>query len=142
MFWLVLLFARNPSPTSSDDSVTTILCDVALDLLPAFLVWKLQLNSCTKFAVRGILGLRAMYVLYFGQLATLEMNLLLTINNANSAYQIAIGSNIEAGLGITAGSLVTLRPLFRWLLDKISTHNHKSSHQGNISNSSQEALNP
>jgi cation-transporting ATPase 13A1 len=28
---------------------------------------------------------------------------------------IAISSNIEAGLGITAGSLIMLRPLIRWL---------------------------
>lgn len=31
--------------------------------------------------------------------------------------QISIWSNIEAGLGITAGSLTTLRPLFRILRD-------------------------
>ena len=30
---------------------------------------------------------------------------------------IAISSNIEAGLGIMAGSLITLRPLMRWLRD-------------------------
>jgi hypothetical protein len=35
----------------------------------------------------------------------------------DSTFQIAIWSVIETGLGITAGSLITLRPLFRWLLD-------------------------
>lgn len=35
----------------------------------------------------------------------------------DSTYQIAIWTIIETGLGITAGSLITLRPLFRWLLD-------------------------
>lgn len=35
----------------------------------------------------------------------------------DSTYQIAIWSVIETGLGITAGSLMTLRPLFRWFLD-------------------------
>lgn len=35
-----------------------------------------------------------------------------------STYQIAIWSVVETGLGITASSLVTLRPLFRWLLDE------------------------
>jgi hypothetical protein len=34
----------------------------------------------------------------------------------DSTYQIAIWSVVETGLGITASSLVTLRPLFRWLL--------------------------
>jgi hypothetical protein len=33
----------------------------------------------------------------------------------DSTYQIAIWSVIETGLGITASSLFTLRPLFRWL---------------------------
>lgn len=36
---------------------------------------------------------------------------------ADSTYQIAIWATVETGLGITAGSLITLRPLFRWLLD-------------------------
>lgn len=35
----------------------------------------------------------------------------------DSTYQIAIWTIVETGLGITAGSLITLRPLFRWLLD-------------------------
>lgn len=36
----------------------------------------------------------------------------------DSTYQIAIWSVVETGLGITASSLFTLRPLFRWLLDE------------------------
>lgn len=40
---------------------------------------------------------------------------------SDSTWQIAIWSVIETGLGITAGSLITLRPLFRWLLDEKST---------------------
>lgn len=43
-------------------SSVTICCDMALGILPAFLVWKLQMNRRTKFAVGGILGLGAMYV--------------------------------------------------------------------------------
>lgn len=35
----------------------------------------------------------------------------------DSTFQIAVWSVIETGLGIIAGSLFTLRPLFRWLLD-------------------------
>lgn len=33
---------------------------------------------------------------------------------SDATTPISIWSNVEAGLGITAGSLVTLRPLFRW----------------------------
>jgi hypothetical protein len=86
MFWLVLLFACNPishfwqrvDGTSTGTclpmstlvaiayfySSVTIFCDIALGLLPAFLVWKLQMNSRTKLAVGGILGLGAMYVIF------------------------------------------------------------------------------
>lgn len=35
----------------------------------------------------------------------------------DATTDISIWSNVEAGLGITAGSLVTLRPLFRWFRD-------------------------
>jgi hypothetical protein len=33
---------------------------------------------------------------------------------ADATANISIWSNVEAGLGITAGSLVTVRPFFRW----------------------------
>lgn len=39
------------------------------------------------------------------------------LGHLDSTYQIAIWSILETGLGIIAGSLVTLRPLFRWFLD-------------------------
>lgn len=48
-------------------------------------------------------------------------------NLAGKTYQIAIWSVIETGLGITAGSLITLRPLFRWLLDGSVSQGQKSS---------------
>lgn len=38
-------------------------------------------------------------------------------SSPDATAEISIWSNVEAGLGITAGSLVTLRPLFRWLRD-------------------------
>jgi hypothetical protein len=36
---------------------------------------------------------------------------------SDSTYQIAVWSVLETGLGIVAGSLITLRPLLRWFLD-------------------------
>ncbi|KAJ5344068.1 uncharacterized protein N7506_002433 [Penicillium brevicompactum] len=118
MFWLLLLFDCRPisyfwrqvDHTSTGKCLSkavllnaayvysslTIVCDLTLGILPAFLVWKLQMNRRTKFAVGGIFSL-------------------------DSTWQIAIWSVIETGLGITAGSLITLRPLFRWLLDEKST---------------------
>jgi hypothetical protein len=38
----------------------------------------------------------------------------------DNTYQISIWSNVEAGLGITAGCLTTLRPLVRFLRDSSS----------------------
>ncbi|KAJ5695535.1 hypothetical protein N7536_005947 [Penicillium majusculum] len=72
--WLVLLFTYNPishfwrrvdgtSTGKSLPSSVTILCTAALGLLPAFLVWKLQMNSRTKFTVEGIHGLGEIYVI-------------------------------------------------------------------------------
>lgn len=43
----------------------------------------------------------------------------------DSTYQIAIWSVMETGLGIIAGSLVTLRPLFRWFLDSNLSERHR-----------------
>lgn len=50
---------------------------------------------------------------------------------ADATTQISIWSNVEAGLGITAGSLVTLRPLFRW----VRTGSYKSTRSRRITES-------
>jgi hypothetical protein len=84
MFWLVLLFDCQPigyfwRQVDKDSkgsclplstlldiaylySSLTILCDLTLGILPAFLVWNLQMNGRTKLAVGGILSLGAVYV--------------------------------------------------------------------------------
>ncbi|KAJ5773906.1 hypothetical protein N7457_008802 [Penicillium paradoxum] len=95
-------------------SAVTIVCDLGLGTLPALLVWQLQMNTRTKFAVGGILGLGACKC---GSSLSVPIPTFLY-----STYQIAIWSVIETGLGITAGSLITLRPLFRWLLDEVSDY--------------------
>ena len=38
-------------------SIVATLCDLILGLLPALLVWKLQMNVRTKLALAGILGM-------------------------------------------------------------------------------------
>ncbi|KAL4783187.1 hypothetical protein BJX76DRAFT_348781 [Aspergillus varians] len=94
-------------------SVTATICDFVLGLLPIALVWNLHMNSRTKAALAGILSMgcvasaavivRIPYLHYYK-----DPDFLYATTN------ISIWSNVEAGLGITAGSLVTLRPLFRW----------------------------
>lgn len=43
-------------------SVTATLCDLTLGLLPIALVWNLQMNTRTKVALAGILGMGCVYV--------------------------------------------------------------------------------
>ncbi|KAJ5934041.1 hypothetical protein N7466_003588 [Penicillium verhagenii] len=138
LFWLVLLLDCHPisyfwnqadgEHTGSCLSVDilldisyiysafTIVCDFTLGTLPIFLVWDLQMNRRTKMAVGSILSL--------GAIASVAVIIRIPFLHyyadedfLYSTYQIAIWTIIETGLGITAGSLITLRPLFRWLLD-------------------------
>ncbi|KAE8141806.1 pectinesterase precursor [Aspergillus pseudotamarii] len=153
MFWLVLLLGCDPisyfwdfaDPMKSGTcmsekmlvkiayvySCLTIVCDLTLGILPYFLVWKLQMNNRTKFAVGGILSM--------GAIASVAVIIRLPFlhfyadaNFLRSTYQIAIWSVVETGLGITASSLITLRPLFRWLLDESLSHvrHERSSGRG------------
>ncbi|CAG7942066.1 unnamed protein product [Penicillium salamii] len=141
MFWLLLLFDcwpisffwRQVDRTSQGKCLSkavllnsayvysslTILCDLTLGILPAFLVWRLQMNCRTKLAVGGIFSLGALAsVAVAGRVPFLRYYS--DQNFLYSTWQIAIWSVVETGLGITAGSLITLRPLFRWLLDENS----------------------
>jgi hypothetical protein len=43
-------------------SIVATCCDLTLGLLPLFLVWNLQMNSQTKAALAGILGMGCVYV--------------------------------------------------------------------------------
>jgi hypothetical protein len=45
---------------------------------------------------------------------------------ADETMQISIWSNVEASLGIAAGSLMTVRPLLRFLADLVSSSNRQS----------------
>ncbi|KAJ6142733.1 hypothetical protein N7471_002186 [Penicillium samsonianum] len=90
-------------------------CDFTIGFLPIFMVWGLQMNRGTKFVVSTILGLaciasiaviiRIPFVHYAGKPDFLH-----------ETTQISIWSNVEASLGIAAGSLMTVRPLLRALV--------------------------
>jgi hypothetical protein len=54
------------------------------------------------------------------------VSLLCKTDKPDSTYQIAIWSIMETGLAIVAGSLITLRPLFRWFLDGASSYRNRS----------------
>ncbi|KAL4802519.1 putative integral membrane protein [Aspergillus unguis] len=91
------------------------LCDFTVGLLPIFLVANLQMRKQTKLAVVGILSMACIA----SSAVIVRIPFVRTFAEPDFLYatiQIAIWSNVEAGLGITAGSLATLRPLLRhWL---------------------------
>lgn len=158
-------------------SVTATLCDLTLGLLPIALVWNLQMNTRTKSALAGILGMGCVYVLILwcpcsrltfplvpapqssfvsptctttktkissvslpsrnrppqsGKRQQQEATEILTPRPPQDATtNISIWSNVEASLGIIAGSLVTLRPLFRWFRDPSSAGTRSRSKRNN-----------
>ncbi|KAJ6121122.1 hypothetical protein N7523_005402 [Penicillium sp. IBT 18751x] len=88
-------------------------CDFTVGILPIFVVRKLHMKRQTKVAVVGILGMACIAssavivrIPFVGTFNELDDFLYATV-------QIAYWSNLEAGLGITAGCLATLRPLLR-----------------------------
>ncbi|KAJ5511514.1 hypothetical protein N7453_003617 [Penicillium expansum] len=106
-------------------SITATLCDLTLGLLPIALVWNLQMNLRTKCALAGILGMGCIA----SAAVIIRIPFLHDYKNVDFLYataNISIWSNVEAGLGIAAGSLVTLRPLFRWFRDPSSMGGSKS----------------
>ncbi|KAJ5592039.1 uncharacterized protein N7459_002408 [Penicillium hispanicum] len=118
-------------------SVGAAVTDLTIGLFPVVLIWNLRMNRRTKVAIVGILGIgciasaavviRIPFVHHYGDTEFLCMDLDLTLTprrldgtltgGTDDSYQISIWSNVEAGLGITAGCLTTLRPLIRFLRD-------------------------
>ncbi|KAE8147174.1 hypothetical protein BDV25DRAFT_132302 [Aspergillus avenaceus] len=90
-------------------------CDFTVGILPIFLVKKLHMKRQTKMAVVGILSMACIA----SSAVIIRIPFVHTFADPDFLYatvEIAIWSNIEVGLGITAGSLATLRPLLRqWL---------------------------
>ncbi|KAJ4319444.1 hypothetical protein N0V84_006346 [Fusarium piperis] len=90
----------------------TVFCDFTFALLPIAMILKLNMNRRSKIALIPIMLMacvasaavvvRFVYVKDFKNPDFLWATL-----------DIAIWSTVEGGLGITAGSLATLRPLFR-----------------------------
>ncbi|OQE38696.1 hypothetical protein PENCOP_c008G05453 [Penicillium coprophilum] len=106
-------------------SITATLCDLTLGLLPIALVWNLQMNLRTKSALAGILGMGCIA----SAAVIVRIPFLHDYKDRDFLYataNISIWSNVEAGLGIAAGSLVTLRPLFRWFRDPSSMGGSRS----------------
>ncbi|KAL3482259.1 hypothetical protein BJX99DRAFT_252965 [Aspergillus californicus] len=121
-------------------SVTATICDFILGLLPIVLVWKLHMDVRTKAALAGILSMGCIA----SAAVIVRIPFLHYYKDPDFLYattQISIWSNVEAGLGITAGSLVTLRPLFRWFRGT-GYENSKSKRTGSMPLSSMNGFHP
>ncbi|KAL4864052.1 hypothetical protein BDV12DRAFT_205952 [Aspergillus spectabilis] len=93
-------------------SAFSALCDFTVGILPIFIVRKLHMRRQTKVAVIGILSMACIA----SSAVIVRFPYVKTFRDPDFLYatvEIAIWSNIETGLGITAGSLATLRPLLR-----------------------------
>ncbi|BCR90151.1 putative integral membrane protein [Aspergillus chevalieri] len=94
-------------------SAIAALCDFTVGILPIFLVKNLSMRRQTKMAVVGILGMACIA----SSAVIIRIPWVHTFEEINdflyATVEIAIWSNIETGLGISAGSLATLRPLLR-----------------------------
>ncbi|TFA98211.1 hypothetical protein CCMA1212_009998 [Trichoderma ghanense] len=92
-------------------SAIEILTDWTLAVLPAALLWGVQMKSKVKFSVAVILGMGA-----FASCATIVRLRFLTLYDSPTEFMFGTGkiglwSIIEEGIGIIAGSLHALRPL-------------------------------
>ncbi|GAT23289.1 integral membrane protein [Aspergillus luchuensis] len=102
------------------------LCDFTVGILPIFLVRKLHMKHKTKMAVVGILSMACIA----SSATIIRIPWVHTFADWDFLYatvEIALWSNIECGLGITAGSLATLRPLLRKWLGSSADHNYDAS---------------
>lgn len=95
-------------------SVVSVICDFTFAILPIFLVWNLNMSRNTRLMLIPILGMACV-----ASIAVLcRMAYVMDFKNPDflwATLDIAIWSDTEQGLGITAGSLATLRPLYRKL---------------------------
>jgi hypothetical protein len=93
-------------------SAVSVMCDFTFAILPIFLVWNLNMSIKTRALLIPILGMACV-----ASVAVLcRMAYVMDFKNPDflwATLDIAIWSDIEQGLAITAGSLATLRPLYR-----------------------------
>jgi hypothetical protein len=110
--------------------------DWVLGTLPFFIVWDLQMKLKTKALVAGILAFAAI-----GSTATIVRMFYIhkLMNGPDFLYattNVAIWSTVEPGIGITASSIATLRPLVRhclWRMGFASAPGHSNTYYPSIS---------
>ncbi|GME59358.1 putative integral membrane protein [Neofusicoccum parvum] len=102
-------------------SAVNALCDFTFGLLPLFMLWNLNMSKRMKLALAPILSMACIASCAI-LVRTAYCNDYLKPDFLYSTVNIAIWSTVECGLAITAGSLATLRPLFRVLNSRLRSH--------------------
>ncbi|GFP60294.1 hypothetical protein ACSS6W_000105 [Trichoderma asperelloides] len=99
-------------------SAFSVICDFTFALLPIVLIMQLQMNSKTKIALIPVMLMACVasvaVVVRFPYVKDFK-----TVDFLWATIDIAIWSTVEQGLAITAGSLATIRPLFRKIAAKL-----------------------
>ncbi|KAL7958057.1 hypothetical protein V8C34DRAFT_284176 [Trichoderma compactum] len=107
-------------------SALSVICDFTFALLPIVLIMQLQMNSRTKIALIPIMLMAcvasAAVVVRFPYVKDFK-----NLDFLWATIDIAIWSTTEQGLAITAGSLATLRPLFRKMASKLGWSTMRST---------------
>ncbi|KAH8897855.1 hypothetical protein GQ53DRAFT_837622 [Thozetella sp. PMI_491] len=115
-------------------SGVNVFVDFSFALLPAFLLWGLQLDKKTKIATIPLLAMGC--VASGGVVARLAY--LMNFRNPDflwATLDIAIWSTVEEGLAITAGSLAALRPLLKRLMVRFGWSRPSEIHYNATGNS-------
>ncbi|CRL24475.1 unnamed protein product [Penicillium camemberti] len=97
-------------------SVGAAITDLTIGFLPVALIWNLHMSRRTKVAIIVILGIGCIA----SAAVIIRIPYIPTYRDPNflyATYQLSMWSNVEAGIGITAGCLTTLRPLVRFFRD-------------------------
>ncbi|KAK1623612.1 hypothetical protein BDP81DRAFT_465247 [Colletotrichum phormii] len=94
-------------------SIINCLADWAFGILPLFIVWSLSLPKRTRLLAFGILSFAAI-----GSAATVARSVYIpTLLDGDdflwATTDVALWSTVEPGIGITAASIATLRPLWQ-----------------------------
>ncbi|KAI0586086.1 hypothetical protein TUN199_01042 [Pyrenophora tritici-repentis] len=110
-------------------SAISVISDFTFAILPFFLIWGLNMSYKTRIMLIPILGMGCIASLA----VVVRMGYVMDFRNPDflwATVDIAIWSDIEQGLAITAGSLATLRPLWRQVSASLGLNSSTFGHSG------------
>ncbi|KAF2829370.1 hypothetical protein CC86DRAFT_188779 [Ophiobolus disseminans] len=99
-------------------SACAIISDFTFAILPIFLVWGLNMPVRNRVMLVPVLGMACVASIA----VTVRLGYVMDFKNPDFLYatvDVAIWSDIEQGLAITAGSCATLRPLYRQIAGRL-----------------------